>query len=77
MSATSGTSPVSGTQWNSTPPMVSLVQTCTYAASGSSRHLARSGTYVKLASSADAATFTAQNFFASPIAFFDHSPVLT
>ena len=44
MSATSGTSPVSGTQWNSTPPIVSLVQTCTYAASGSSFQLARSGT---------------------------------
>jgi hypothetical protein len=29
MSATSGTPPVSGVQWNSTPPMVSLVQTCT------------------------------------------------
>ena len=31
MSATSGTSPVSGAQWYSTPPIVSFVQTCTYA----------------------------------------------
>jgi hypothetical protein len=36
MSATSGTPPVSGVQWYSTPPIVSLVHTCTYAAPGSS-----------------------------------------
>ena len=29
MSATSGTSPVSGVHWYSTPPIVSFVQTCT------------------------------------------------
>jgi len=29
MSATSGTSPVSGVQWYCTPPMVSLEQMCT------------------------------------------------
>ncbi len=60
MSATRGTSPVSGTQWYSTPPIVSLVQTWTYAASGSSFQLARSGTQVNPASSDDAAIFTAQ-----------------
>ena len=44
MSATSGTSPVSGVHWYSTPPIVSLLQMCTYAAPGVSRHVARSGT---------------------------------
>ena len=29
MSATSGTSPVSGVQWYSTPPIVSFEQICT------------------------------------------------
>ena len=44
MSATSGTSPVCGVHWYSTPPIVSLVQTCTYAASGSSFHVDCGGT---------------------------------
>ncbi len=46
MSATSGTSPVSGVQWYSTPPMVSLLQMCTYAAFGSSVQLSRGGMLV-------------------------------
>ncbi len=29
MSATSGTLPTSGVQWDSTPPIVSLLQMCT------------------------------------------------
>jgi hypothetical protein len=40
-SATSGTSPVSGVQWYSTPPIVSFVHACTYAASGVSFQLSR------------------------------------
>ena len=44
MSATSGTSPVSGVHWYSTPPIVSLVQTCTYAAFGSSFQVDAAGT---------------------------------
>jgi hypothetical protein len=42
MSATSGTSPVSGVHWYSTPPMVS-VQTCTYAVP-SNLHVSCAGT---------------------------------
>ena len=36
--------PVSGVQWNSTPPMVSFEQMCTYAASGESFHVDCFGT---------------------------------
>jgi hypothetical protein len=32
---------------------------------------------VKLRSSLEATTFACANFFASPMAFFDHSPVFT
>ena len=77
MSATSGNSPVSGVHWYSSPPMVSLVQTWTYAASLESFHVSCAGTYVNFLSSEDAATFTAQYLPASLIDFFDHSPVLT
>ena len=75
MSATSGTAPVSGVKWYSTPPIVSLAQMCTYAASGSSRHVSRAGMLVKRLASPLAATLTLAYFFASAIDFFDHSPV--
>src|SRR3954464_10876891 len=58
MSATSGTLPVSGVQWNSTPPMVSLEQMCTYEACGSSFHSDCFGIAVNLLASPEAATFT-------------------
>ena len=44
MSATSGTVPTSGVHWYSTPPIVSFVHRCTYAASGDRFHLVRAGT---------------------------------
>ena len=58
MSATSGTLPVSGVQWYSTPPMVSFEQIWTYDASGSSFHSLNFGIAVKLLASPEAATFT-------------------
>ena len=44
MSATTGIGPRSGAQWYSTPPIVSFVQTCTYADAGSTFHVACGGT---------------------------------
>src|SRR4051812_33149197 len=75
MSATSGTLPTSGVQWYSTPPIVSLLQMCTYAAFGVSRHDARSGMRVNSSASDDAATFALPYSPASLIDFLDHSPV--
>ncbi len=60
MSATSGTSPVSGVQWYSRPPIVSFEQIWTYAAPGSRRHSAWGGIAVKPFGSALAATLTVQ-----------------
>ena len=75
MSATRGTSPVSGTSLNSTPPMVSLEQMCTNFAPGVSFHSETSGMVEKLESLDVAATLVSMYLPASASAFLPHAPV--